>query len=130
MAGKVLFYGDRMTDSMKRTIEETNRRREIQAKYNEEHGIMPKSVYKSYEQVMSATRVADIKAEKWGKGRSTSINESNWKKLSPLEKEEMLDRFEKEMLECARKLEFERAAELRDEIDHLTGKKKFAWSNA
>jgi len=128
VAGKVIFYGDRMTDSMKRTIEETNRRREIQAKYNEEHGIMPKSVYKSYEQVMSATRVADIKAEKWGKARSTSINETNWKKLSPLEKEEMLDRFEKEMLECARKLEFERAAELRDEMDRLTGKKKFVWS--
>ncbi|MCH7754151.1 excinuclease ABC subunit UvrB [candidate division KSB1 bacterium] len=128
VAGKVIFYGDRMTDSMKRTIEETNRRREIQAKYNEEHGIMPKSVYKSYEQVMSATRVADIKAEKWGKGRSTSISETNWKKLSPLEKEEMLDRFEKEMLECARKLEFERAAELRDEMDRLTGKKKFVWS--
>lgn len=128
VAGKVIFYGDRMTDSMKRTIEETNRRREIQARYNEEHGIMPKSVYKSYEQVMSATRVADIKAEKWGKGRSTSISETNWKKLSPLEKEEMLDRFEKEMLQCARKLEFERAAELRDEMDRLTGKKKFAWS--
>ncbi len=128
VAGKVIFYGDRMTDSMKRTIEETNRRRKIQAKYNEEHSIMPKSVYKSYEQVMSTTRVADIKAEKWGKGRSTSISETHWKKLSPLEKEEMLDRFEKEMLECARKLEFERAAELRDEMDRLTGKKKFAWS--
>ncbi|MCH8955077.1 excinuclease ABC subunit UvrB [candidate division KSB1 bacterium] len=128
VAGKVIFYGDRMTDSMKRTIEETNRRREIQAKYNEEHSIIPKSVYKSYEQVMSTTRVADIKAEKWGKGRSTSISETNWKKLSPLEKEEMLDRFEKEMLECARKLEFERAAELRDEMDLLTGKKKFVWS--
>ena len=128
VAGKVIFYGDRMTDSMKRTIEETNRRRKIQTKYNEEHSIIPKSVYKSYEQVMSTTRVADIKAEKWGKGRSTSISETNWKKLSPLEKEEMLDRFEKEMLECARKLEFERAAELRDEMDRLTGKKKFAWS--
>lgn len=128
VAGKVIFYGDRMTDSMKRTIEETNRRREIQAKYNEEHSIIAKSVYKSYEQVMSTTRVADIKAEKWGKGRSTSISETNWKKLSPLEKEEMLDRFEKEMLECARKLEFERAAELRDEMDLLTGKKKFVWS--
>ncbi len=128
VAGKVIFYGDRMTDSMKRTIEETNRRRKIQTKYNEEHSIIAKSVYKSYEQVMSTTRVADIKAEKWGKGRSTSISETNWKKLSPLEKEEMLDRFEKEMLQCARKLEFERAAELRDEMDRLTGKKKFAWS--
>jgi len=128
VAGKVIFYGDRMTDSMKRTIEETNRRRKIQTKYNEEHSIIAKSVYKSYEQVMSTTRVADIKAEKWGKGRSTSVSETNWKKLSPLEKEEMLDRFEKEMLQCARKLEFERAAELRDEMDRLTGKKKFAWS--
>ncbi len=128
IAGKVIFYGDRMTDSMKGTIEETNRRRELQGKYNEEHGIMPTSVYKSYEQVMSSTRVADVKAQKWGKGRGTSMSETSWKKLSPLEKEEMLDRFEKEMLECARKLEFERAAELRDEMDRLTGKKKFAWS--
>ena len=128
VAGKVIFYADTVTESMRRTIEETNRRRTIQAKYNEEHGITPKSIYKSYEEVMRSTRVADVKAAKWGKGRHKRVDERSWKKLTPMEKEELLDRLEQEMLEAARKLEFERAAELRDEIDRLTGKKKFAWS--
>ena len=56
------------------------------------------------------------------------VDGTSWKKLSPLEKEDLLDRFEKEMLAAARKLEFEKAAALRDEIDRLTGKKKYAWS--
>ncbi len=128
IAGKVIFYADHITDSMQRTIDETNRRRRLQAEYNAAHGITPKSIYKSYEQVMSATRVADAKAPKYGKGAPAAIDTRNWKKLSPLEKEEILDRLEKEMLDAARKLEFERAAEIRDEIDRLTGKKKFAWS--
>ena len=128
VAGKVIFYADKMTDSMQRTIDETNRRRKVQAKYNEEHGITPKSIYKSYEQVMSSTRVADAKAQKWGKSKDAQFDKAHWKKLSRFEKEELLDRLEKEMLEAAGRLEFERAAELRDEIDRLTGKKKFAWS--
>ncbi|MFQ5648541.1 MAG: excinuclease ABC subunit UvrB [bacterium] len=126
VAGKVIFYADRITQSMQRTIDETNRRRTLQAKYNEVNTIEPKSIYKSYEQVMSSTRVADVRAQKWGQARR--VEGSHWKKLSPLEKEELLDRLEKEMLDAARKLDFERAAELRDEIDRLTGKKKFAWS--
>ncbi|MFQ5863826.1 MAG: excinuclease ABC subunit UvrB [bacterium] len=128
IAGKVIFYADTITESMKRTIEETNRRRAIQTKYNEQHDITPKSIYKSYEQVLSSTRVADAKAPKWGKSKGARVEPSKWKKLSPLEKEELLDRLEKEMLEAARRLEFERAAELRDEIDRLTGKKKYVWS--
>ncbi|MFQ5601878.1 MAG: excinuclease ABC subunit UvrB [bacterium] len=128
ISGKVIFYADSITDSMKRTIAETNRRREIQANYNQEQGITPKSIYKSYEQVMSSTRVADVKASKWGKEAKPATDIQRWKKMSPLEKEELLDSLEKEMLDAARKLEFERAAELRDEIDSLLGKKKFAWS--
>jgi excinuclease ABC subunit B len=128
ISGKVIFYADTVTDSMRRTMDETNRRRAIQAKYNEEHGITPKSIYKSYEQVMSSTRVADAKTQKWGKGKGFRVDQAAWKKLSPLEKEEILDRFEKEMLEAARRLEFEKAAELRDELERLQGKKKYAWS--
>ncbi|MCH7727768.1 MAG: UvrB/UvrC motif-containing protein [Planctomycetes bacterium] len=128
IGGKVIFYADRITGSMQRTIDETNRRRKIQAGYNEKHNITPKSIYKSYEQVMSSTRVADAKAAKWGKGKTVGVDAKNWKKLPAIEKEEVLDRLEKEMLEAARKLEFERATELRDEIDRLTGKKKYAWS--
>jgi excinuclease ABC subunit B len=128
VAGKVIFYADKITDSMQRTIDETNRRRQIQDEYNQQHGITPKSIYKSYDQVMSATRVADVKAPKYGKGAAAAMDTRDWKKLSPLEKEEILDRLEKEMLDAARKLEFERAAELRNELDRLTGKKRFAWS--
>ncbi|MFQ5751305.1 MAG: excinuclease ABC subunit UvrB, partial [bacterium] len=74
VAGKVIFYADTMTDSMQRTIDETNRRRKIQAKYNEEKGITPQSIYKTYEQVLSSTRVADAKASKWGKGYRSGVD--------------------------------------------------------
>ncbi len=126
--GKVIFYADKMTDSIKHTVEETDRRRKLQAEYNEKQGIKPKTIYKSYEQIMSSTRVADVKSSKWGESKSNGLNQSEWKNMSPLEKEETLDRLEKEMVEAARKLEFERAAEIRDELDRLTGKKKFAWN--
>ena len=128
IGGKVIFYADCITNSMKHTIDETNRRRTIQAKYNKDHNITPRSIYKSYEQVISSTRVADAKATKWGQGKRVGVEQAKWKRLSPLEKEELLDQLEKEMLEAARRQEFEIAAELRDEIDRLTGKKKFAWS--
>jgi excinuclease ABC subunit B len=127
VSGRVIFYADKSTDSMQRTIAETNRRREIQARYNAQHGITPTSIYKSYDEVMQSTRVADVKSRKWGKETGTAVDDGKWKKMSPLEKEEILDRLEKEMLDAARRLDFERAAQLRDETDRLTGKKKFAW---
>lgn len=128
VAGKVIFYADTITNSMSKAIDETNRRRVIQAEYNKKHGIEPRSIYKTYDEVMQSTRVADIKAQKWGKTKEVLVDGTSWKKLSPLEKEDLLDRLEKEMLAAARKLKFEKAAALRDEIDRLTGKKKYAWS--
>ncbi|MCZ6819695.1 MAG: excinuclease ABC subunit UvrB [Calditrichaeota bacterium] len=128
VAGKVIFYADTITNSMSKAIDETNRRRVIQADYNKKHGIEPRSIYKTYDEVMQSTRVADIKAQKWGKTKEVLVDGTSWKKLSPLEKEDLLDRLEKEMLAAARKLKFEKAAALRDEIDRLTGKKKYAWS--
>jgi excinuclease ABC subunit B len=128
VGGKVLFYADRITESMRRTIEETERRRVIQEKYNEDHGIVPKTIYKSYEQVMSSTRVADVRAKKYGTARTTTVAKADWKKMTPIEKEDHIELLEKEMLDAARKLEFERAAQLRDEIDRLTGKKRTVWN--
>lgn len=128
VAGKVIFYADTITNSMSKAIDETNRRRVIQAEYNKKHGIEPRSIYKTYDEVMQSTRVADIKAQKWGKTKEVLVDGASWKKFSPLEKEDLLDRLEKEMLAAARKLKFENAAALRDEIDRLTGKKKYAWS--
>jgi len=125
--GRVIFYADKITASMQKAIDETNRRREIQAQYNKEHDIQPKTIYKSYDQVMSSTRIADAKSDKWGKSQK-GIDDKDWKSLSPPEKVEILDRLEKEMLEAARKLDFEKAAELRDDIDRLTKKRKIAWS--
>ncbi len=127
VSGTVIFYADNITRSMQLAIDETNRRREVQTEYNLKHNIQPRSILKSYDEVMRSTRVADSRAQKWGKSKGAGVEEAHWQKLSPIEKEELLDRLEKEMLDSARKLNFERAAELRDEIDRLTGKKKVAW---
>jgi excinuclease ABC subunit B len=123
--GKVIMYADNVTGSMRRMIDETNRRRELQRRYNEEHNITPTTVYKTVEEILGSTRVADAKAEKYGREAPEQISESKWQNLSPLEREEVLERLEQEMLQASKQLEFERAAELRDEIERLqTGKKK------
>ncbi|MDZ7331913.1 MAG: excinuclease ABC subunit UvrB [candidate division KSB1 bacterium] len=117
VSGKVIFYADHITQSMQKTIDETNRRRKVQQKYNEEHGITPTTIYKSVEDVLRTTRVADEKMEKWGtkkKRRDRSLL-----RLSRMEREELIEQYEREMLAAAKNLEFERAAELRDEIEWL-----------
>jgi len=127
--GKVIMYADTVTGSMKKMIDETNRRREVQRKYNEEHGITPRTIYKSAEEIMSSTRVADAKAVKYGAEKRSDdtlkISDADWSRMTPFAREEMLDRLEKEMLDASRKLDFERAAELRDDIERLkSGRKK------
>jgi excinuclease ABC subunit B len=122
VGGKVIFYADRMTKSMEKTINETNRRRIIQLKYNEEHGITPKTIYKSVDDVMSSTQVADEKAEKWGSKTKKSRREKEWEELSALEREGLVEELEKEMIAASEKLNFEKAAELRDEIEALKAK--------
>ena len=118
IGGKVIFYADIITQSMQKTINETNRRRKIQQQYNEEHGITPKTIYKSVEDVLRTTRVADEKIDKWGTRRKKRRDlQERW--LSKLEREELIEHYENEMLDAARNLEFERAAELRDEIEWL-----------
>jgi len=113
--GRVIFYADRITRSMQKTIDETNRRRTIQQKYNEEHGITPKTIYKSVEDVMSSTRVADEKVDKWGTKRKKRRRYDQ--PMSAMEQAELVETLEQEMKDAAKNLEFERAAELRDEIE-------------
>ncbi|HDK35720.1 MAG TPA: excinuclease ABC subunit UvrB [Bacteroidetes bacterium] len=113
-AGKVIFYAERITASMRKVIDETNRRRAIQQEYNEKHGITPRTIYKSVEEVMGITRVADSKSARWEKSRK--------KRLIPSEKmdlEEMVDLLAQQMKEAAANMEFEKAAGLRDEIKRL-----------
>ncbi len=108
--GMVILYADKMTESMRRTIEETNRRRRIQKEYNKIHGITPESVKKSIDQILQTTIIADeIDKEKKRKREEVNI-------LDIMDSYEALANLKKQMKEAADKLEFERAATLRDDI--------------
>ncbi|MBN1560728.1 excinuclease ABC subunit UvrB [candidate division KSB1 bacterium] len=120
VAGKVIFYADNITDSMQRAIDETNRRRIIQQRYNEEHGITPRTIFKSVEEVLMATSVADAKPDTYGrKSEKKDDIVTVWQQMSQEEKVEMLAQLEQSMMEAASKLAFEQAAEIRDRIDFL-----------
>ncbi|MBI4429025.1 MAG: excinuclease ABC subunit UvrB [Ignavibacteriales bacterium] len=124
--GKVILYADTMTGSMRRMIDETNRRRKKQISYNDRHGITPETIYKSVEEVLAATAVADVKArrdERNAQSKMTRISEPVAKYLSKEQKEDLLAELKAEMKRAAKDLEFERAAELRDEIEKLEEKK-------
>lgn len=102
--GQVVMYADRITDSMKKTIEETQRRREIQEAYNKEHGIVPKSIVKDVREVIGIMKGDTNKAPK---------------KTEALSKDQILEiikEYKASMLEAAERLEFEEAARLRDEM--------------
>ena len=103
--GMVIMYADELTESMEKAISETNRRREIQMKYNEEHGITPKTINKSVRDVIRATVLEDVSSE------------YEIKKDEDID--EIITKLTDEMLKCASNMEFEKAAELRDKIKEL-----------
>ncbi|MGI6702470.1 MAG: excinuclease ABC subunit UvrB [Clostridia bacterium] len=105
--GKVLMFADRVTGSMKRAIDETERRRSIQLQFNREHGITPRSIRKAVADVIEATKVAEEEV-------SYSVLEDVLKGSEDIE--DIIKQLEKEMREAAAKLDFERAAALRDRI--------------
>ncbi|HBT47853.1 MAG TPA: excinuclease ABC subunit B [Peptococcaceae bacterium] len=109
--GQVIMYADTVTESMRRAIEETNRRRRIQMEYNRKHGIIPQTVVKPVRDIIEATRAAEEPA--------TYAAKPPQRKMSRKELRSLISRLEKEMREAARRLEFERAAELRDAILEL-----------
>ncbi|MFB5763796.1 excinuclease ABC subunit UvrB [Paenibacillus medicaginis] len=108
--GLVIMYGDKVTESMDRAITETARRREIQIKYNEEHGITPQTIRKKVRDVIEATKVAETRND-YLSGTSG--------KMSKKERQSLIQRLETEMKEAAKNLQFERAAELRDALLEL-----------
>ncbi len=124
--GMVIMYADKITDSMKRVIDETNRRRKMQEEYNRINKIEPKTIYKTYEEIMSTTIVADSKAKSKYKKREpketglSAITEPLFKKMTDEEKQKLIEQLRQEMINAAKDLEFERAAELRDEIERLS----------
>lgn len=110
---KVIMYADNITKSMNKAIKETERRREIQIKYNEEHGITPQTIIKEVREVIEATKVAEEKVEYKVEGA---------KKVSEKDKKKLIKKYTEEMMEAAKNLQFERAAELRDIINDLKSK--------
>ena len=108
--GKVIMYGDVVTNSMERAIKETMRRREKQEKYNKEHGIVPKTIKKDVRDILEI---------------SSSKNEKSHKRMSRAEKEQMIKQLTAEMKAAAKILEFEHAAYLRDRINKLRDSKKY-----
>ncbi len=108
--GTVIMYADSVTDSMQTTITETNRRREIQQKYNEEHGIVPKTIVKKVSEILEISTHSDSEFK-------------NTKKLSKLQRQQLIESLTREMKAAARLLEFEHAAYLRDKIKKLRGEK-------
>ena len=109
--GRVIMYADAVTDSMQRAIDETNRRREIQQRYNEEHHITPQTVRSAIRELMEVTRAADDAAD-------SAMDET--------ERQMAIERVEELMLEAANNLDFEKAAKYRDQMLALRGEKVMA----
>jgi excinuclease ABC subunit B len=118
--GKVIMYADVMTQSMQKTISETNRRRKLQRKYNEEHNITPATIYKTMEEILSSTSIADVrrKEEKEDYGFA-KVAEPVLKYMDKEQKQDLIDQLREQMHNAAKDLEFEKAAMLRDEIQKL-----------
>lgn len=105
--GQVIMYADRVTDSMQRAIDETNRRRKLQKDFNDAHGIVPTTIKKSIREVIEATKQVEAEEEK------TSV------KTDPVNAELTILKLTDQMNEAARRLDFEQAAKLRDKIKKL-----------
>jgi len=110
-SGKAILYADKVTDSMRRAIDETQRRRAIQQEYNTEHGITPRTIVKSIE----ATLVTAYEADYF----KIPLNLDELEDYTRANIKETIARLEREMRETAKRMEFERAAELRDRVKYL-----------
>lgn len=123
--GLVILYADKITGSMQVLIDETERRRKIQQAYNEKHGINPTTVYKSYEEIINSTSVADIQAQRLSNRedermlRERKVSQEVAKYMSKEEKQALIEQMFEEMKKAAKDLEFERAADIRDEIERI-----------
>lgn len=127
--GIVIMYADNITESMRKTITETNRRRKIQMEYNEANNITPKTIYKSVEEIMASTSIADVRKKEEEKNQAsfTKVAEPVIKYMTQEQRLELIEQMTEEMLTAAKDLEFERAAMLRDEIEKMKKLIKWIW---
>ncbi len=127
--GLVILYADKITNSIQRVMDETNRRRQIQEEYNRINKINPKTVYKSIEEILNATSVADIHNANSARKSKIIEEKQNRKAKDPMydilnknQLNELIEQLFQEMKKAAKELDFDRAAELRDEINYLKQK--------
>jgi excinuclease ABC subunit B len=118
--GRVIMYADRITDSMKRALDETNRRRAKQVKYNQEHGITPVSIHKAIRDITDQLS-GGAKEKALAVGEARALYKARHDKTSQSELQRMIAEMDKQMKEAAKNLEFEKAAALRDELYELKG---------
>ena len=111
--GRVIMYADRESDAMKEAIAETERRREIQIEYNKQNGIVPKTIRKKIEDILTRQKDLEIQEEK----NQLKEIQKKFNLLEPTARKNYLKQLKAEMTECAKNLEFEKAAMLRDEIE-------------
>lgn len=135
--GRVILYADQVTDSMAKAMVETQRRREIQKRYNEENGITPHTIRKEMREIMDTAyqlteeeKLAVAETEDWEAAQnpqnsveSLQREPTEWEGLSPQKRERLLSQLERQMKESAARLDFEEAAELRDQLIYLRGQK-------
>lgn len=122
--GKVIMYADKITDSMQKMIDETTRRRKLQIEYNEQMGITPQTIYKSVDEILASTSIAELR-KKDDKEESFSysmVAEPVVRYMTPEQKEDLIKQLTDEMYNAAKDLEFEKAARIRDEIQKLKKK--------
>jgi excinuclease ABC subunit B len=119
--GKVIMYADTVTGSMQRMLDETNRRRKLQVQYNIDNNITPKTIFKSVEEILSSTSIAELRKKDIDKVSHSfgKVSEPVIKYMSAEQKNDLVQQLTDEMYRAAKDLEFERAAALRDEIERL-----------
>jgi excinuclease ABC subunit B len=117
--GKALLYADRMTDSMRAALEEMDRRREVQRAFNTEHGITPRSIVKSVDEIRLTTRVADAREDPVPRAEPLALMgkaAADWVQADAEDREALFALLEQEMRKAADDLDYELAAQIRDQL--------------